>query len=172
MPTDLLAASTFILVDHHNNAKVRDRIIEVIDHRPFDAASALPAAARQTIREVGSCCTLIADRILSATDAANENFDDILRLLYPVIVLDTVNFSEVADKARELDVSVANRIEQKGLMRSADRQKIFNELVAARADVSQLTAYEMLWKDLKLVTGSMAGGRTIGIPGFPMSVQV
>lgn len=164
---DLLAVSQFILVDHHNNAKVRDRVIEVIDHRPFDATSALPLQARQTIQEVGSCCTLIANRILCNDP---QRFADILELLYPVILLDTVNFSVDADKAKELDLSVVNRIEKMRPRAVEDRTKIFDDLVAARADISRLNAYEVLWKDLKFVTGS--SGRNVGIPGLPIAIHV
>lgn len=151
------------------NHKVRERVVEVLDHRPFDISANLPANSRQRIEEVGSCCTLIADRILEQNDESNA-IADLLRLLYPVIVLDTVNFSPAADKARALDFSVAERIENRFGLNRSDATQWFNDLVKARADVSQLDSYELLWKDLKIVNGS--NGRVVAIPGFPISAQV
>lgn len=129
----------------------------------------MPANSRQRIEEVGSCCTLIADRILQQNDQTIA-IDDILRLLYPVIVLDTVNFSLAADKAKPLDFSVAERIEQRFGRNRTDATQTYNDLVKARANVSQLDSYELLWKDLKVVNGNY--GRVVAIPGFPISVQV
>lgn len=165
----LFSASQFILVDHHVNHNVRERIIEVLDHRPFDKSANLPADSRQRIEDVGSCCTLIADRILEQNDETTA-LADILRLLYPVIVLDTVNFSPAADKARALDFSVADRIEQRLGLNRTNATQIYNDLVKARADVSILNSYEMLWKDLKVVNGS--NGHVVAISGFPISVLV
>lgn len=90
-----------------------------------------------------------------------------LSLLGPII-LDTVNFSPEADKARQLDFDIVGKIEPILEIHSLSYRKgLFDELVAARADVSELDSYQILFKDMKLI-----GENTrIAIPGYPIPVQ-
>lgn len=170
LPVASLDSSKFILVDHHLSP-FNKQTVKVIDHRPFYAGSNLPAECQINITEVGSCATLIADLIFqSNVDAKCEPVTEILKMLYAPIVLDTVNFSKDADKARPLDRTVCDNLEQLLGMDDSKRNQLFNELVDARADVSTLDSLQILSKDLKIISNSN-GKRVIAIPGYPISVM-
>lgn len=82
------------------------------------------------------------------------------------IILDTINFSPEADKARRLDFEIAAKME--GILEIHDpgyRKCLFDELVAARSDVSALDSYQILFKDMKIIGGKIA------VPGYPIRVQ-
>lgn len=158
-------------------SKFANRTVQVIDHRPVDAvgAAALPANCAKRIETVGSCSTLIADMILA--DRAHRALpchDELLRLLHPVIVLDTVNFSESADRTRPLDRDVCARIESADAPLHDGRQREYDALVQARADVSALDALQLLHKDMKLVqrTGAAMGMTlNVALPGMPIALR-
>lgn len=162
----LFARSQLVLVDHHVSPFAA-QVLQVIDHRPLDArgSAALPANSSRRIETVGSCCTLIADMILNDASTRTAAYQgSLLDLLYAVIVLDTVNFSPQADRARALDREVCQRIEQ------LDRTRRFDALVAARSDVSTLDAEQLLHKDMKLVHGG-GGSVHVAMPGFPITLR-
>lgn len=146
-------------------------VVQVIDHRPLDPAARLPRDCSTNIQQVASCTSIIADLVLNENVSSAVN-QELLKLLYPVIVLDTVNFSPAADKARPLDFSVSDRIAHKlNITKDANRQ-MFDDLVAARADVSALDSLQILDKDMKRVVGKRSGRTVVTIPGFPISVLV
>lgn len=163
-------AASFILVDHHVSPKTFASI-QIIDHRPIDPISQFPRSCDVNIQPVASCTTLIADMILHQNTLSHTN-QELLRLLYPVIVLDTVNFSKTADKAKELDLSVSNRIAQTLNITKNETLQIFEELVDARADISQLDTFQILNKDMKLVVSKQSGKPYVSIPGIPISIPV
>lgn len=168
----LLKLSKIILVDHHiphhSAACINvDNVEEIIDHRPI--TSPLPPNAKCTIADVGSCATLIAELVLQS-EVRNE-CNDILELLYGPIVLDTVNFSEEADKTRPLDIAVNEQIESILGFNKRHRNQLFNDLVEARNDVSTLDSLQILSKDLKIITNK-ARSLTVALPGYPILVQV
>lgn len=167
---DFIQKNSVILVDHHVSP-YRDSVIEVFDHRPFDKACGLPKSCKTTIEEVGSCATLIGNLIMRST-CLNSEFNLPLQLLYGAIVMDTVNFSPEACRKTEMDSEVAAKIEDfLGITnRVEQRETLFLELIKAREDVSSLTAMQLLYKDLKLVSNSV-GSIIVGIPGYPISVQ-
>uniref|UniRef100_A0AAG5CTK1 DHHA2 domain-containing protein n=1 Tax=Anopheles atroparvus TaxID=41427 RepID=A0AAG5CTK1_ANOAO len=163
-----------VLVDHHVT-KLKQNIVGIVDHRPLDSNASFNAEAFHTIELVGSCATLIGREIVSSGVALQESnalYKTPLELLYGAIVLDTVNFSKQADKAKPLDHEIAECIETlQGITedcRSPHRDALFKSLVAARCDVSELNAYQLLFKDLKTVAQS---NRIVTVPGFPMAVQ-
>ncbi|XP_052868639.1 exopolyphosphatase PRUNE1 [Anopheles cruzii] len=164
-----------ILVDHHLT-KLGQPVIGIIDHRPVDAGvERINPQAFRTIDLVGSCATLVGREILkSATEKQlTEGYEDALELLYGAIVLDTVNFSKEADKAKPLDYEIAESIEAETHSttpenRDSHRKSLFKSLVAARSDVSELNAYQLLLKDLKILSEN---NRVVTLPGFPTSVQ-
>jgi exopolyphosphatase len=170
-----LNTAQIVLVDHHVSP-FRDRVLFVVDHRPLDEQANLPKSCQSIIVEVGSCATLVFDLIQKqyADDSQYlaNNFQCILKLLYGTIVLDTVNFSKEADKARPLDHEAAERIERIiGISETLTfRTSLFNRLVAARADVSTLNALQMLSKDMKLLRNER-NGIVVAIPGYPILVQ-
>lgn len=157
-----MGTSKFILVDHHVSP-FNKQTIKVIDHRPFYSGSNLPTDCQINITELGSCATLIADSIFKAN--VDTNFDEMkesLKMLYAAIILDTVNFSKDADKAKPLDRSICDRLETVLGIDAAERDHLFNELIEARADVSSLDSLQILSKDLKIIS-NFDGSRVIGV---------
>lgn len=148
-------------------------VIEVIDHRPLDVNASFPPECRVILNEVGSCATLIADVIRSSVPVpgAWRNYCDLLQLLHGTIILDTLNLSASADKARPLDVEMITEIEHIIFFDTKDRKYLFNELVKARSNVDSLTTLQLLSKDLKIITNS-SNVLIVAIPGFPILVQV
>lgn len=165
MPNEILESSDVILVDHHVSPFSR-QVVKAIDHRPFDEHAKLPTNCIVHIEEVGSCATLISDIIFQA--GSDHSLATILKMLYAVIILDTVNFSVEADRAKPSDVRVVEQIEHELSLNKAERAIIFNRLVAARADVSTLDSQQILSKDLKII---MNDNTKIAIPGFPLLVK-
>lgn len=159
-----------VLVDH-NYSKYGPVTIQVFDHHQYDSNSNLPEDCEKRIELVGSCASIVADHVLQSGPKF-ENDSESLSLLYAAIVLDTVNFSKDADKARELDVKMAERIETLlGITDSEQhRSKLLEELINARSDVSSLNSGQLLYKDLKIIRNK-SGSKVIAIPGFPISVK-
>lgn len=157
-----------VLVDHHFSPYANG-VVQVFDHRPFDENSNLSASVDKRIELVGSCASLIADLVLN--DTAFTDHAEILDLLYGAIILDTVNFSKDADKARQLDLDMAERIEQVLNIENPlmHRSQLLQELVEARSDVSTLDSMQILYKDLKLIKNK-SGTKHIAFPGFPLLV--
>ncbi|CAD7086679.1 unnamed protein product [Hermetia illucens] len=157
-----------VLVDHHFS---RYSPIAVFDHRPFDPNSTIPKECKMELELVGSCATLIANIILS--DENYADYKDILRLLHAAIVLDTVNFSKEAQRAKEKDFNVCERIESLLGLSNVDnyRKTLFDELVEARADVSSFDSYQILLKDMKLISSKKNESIKVALPGFPKLVK-
>lgn len=110
--------------------------------------------------------------VLAQNSSSSSINTQLLRFLYPVIVLDTVNFSPLADKAKELDLSVSQRIASSLKISKNETLEMFNELVDARADISQLDSLQILNKDMKRVMSKKSGKPIVSIPGLPISVLV
>ncbi|XP_031625962.1 exopolyphosphatase PRUNE1 [Contarinia nasturtii] len=171
--SELLNVSKFILVDHHIATGIVpaiDRVIKIFDHRPVDPKNAHILSDYATkIQEVGSCATLIADEIRNVEGSFAAQ-DDTINFLRGPIVLDTINFSVSADKARPLDIEINKEVEAKLGKNDNDRLKLFNDLVKARSDVSSLTALQLLSKDMKMLS-SVDKSKIVAIPGFPILVE-
>lgn len=88
------------------------------------------------------------------------------------IILDTGNFSKQADKARDLDYDMAALIESCLSIQNISeyRFNLFNELICARSNVSALSSYQLLLKDMKIVSNKN-GTKIVAIPGYPMLVS-
>lgn len=161
------------MVDHHVATSVtsNDRTVEIIDHHPYDAKNAqVSVDCLLKLNEVGSCATLVADEVRTIEKSfANQN--DLISFLRGPIVLDTINFSQSADKVRPLDIEINQEIEAALGLKVEDRSKLYNDLVKARSDVSSLSALQLLSKDMKMITSSDKSN-VIAIPGFPVLVEV
>ncbi|CAG9858914.1 unnamed protein product [Phyllotreta striolata] len=157
---------TTTLVDHHvlseDDKFLKDTVLQIFDHRPRDIGFDWPEdKVRVTIREVGSCSTLIADKILSMEEDALTK--DLGFLIYAAIVFDTQALSPKSGRAKELDHYIVGKLEEK-FQFSDDRKTLFDILWKAHNDISQLTPRQILIKDLKIV-GNVA------VPGLPMLVE-
>lgn len=164
---DLNRFTSYILVDHHVSALNPHKIKMIFDHRPQD-----PRAQFTTndvfIADVGSCATLVANYILQEAANSTDDEKEVLKLLMGPIILDTINFSPEADKARPLDHQVLARME--AILEIHDlayRQLLFDDLAAARSDVSSLDSYQILFKDMKTV----GNNPIVAVPGYPIRVQ-
>ncbi|KAJ8704987.1 hypothetical protein PYW08_012307 [Mythimna loreyi] len=169
--------SKVVLVDHHVLSK-KDKffapfVTEIIDHRPLDKSDWIYREdVRSTIETVGSCCTLVAQRIkdLSALMAKDVDFFNscplCIEMLRATIILDTVNFSTDLNKATPHDKDIMQFLESlmKGNNLEADRQREHDALIAARKNVSNLTPAQLLKKDVKIVGDVL-------IPSFPILVK-
>lgn len=161
------SVDNFVLVDHHVS-EFHEKVISVLDHRPFDSISNLNDECYKNIQEVGSCATIVCDEIKRdvGIEKLKDDYNEEIQLCYGAIVLDSINFSEEADKVRPLDISIGGNIEE--LLGIGEvlvhRKNLFNELVTARADVSSLNSLQLLSKDLKIISNEAKTVR-IAIPG-------
>lgn len=169
----MLNISKFILVDHHipTSLVAADKVIQIFDHRPLDVKNTCHSdKCILKIQQIGSCATLIADEIRTLEGSFDDQ-EDVISFLRGPIILDTINFSESADKARPLDIEINGEIEKSLGLNEQDRLKLFNDLVKARSDVSSLSALQLLSKDLKIISNSDKS-HVVAIPGFPILVEV
>ncbi|KAL0858484.1 hypothetical protein ABMA27_012352 [Loxostege sticticalis] len=166
-----------VLVDHHtlssNDQFLTPYVTEIIDHRPIDKSSwGYKEDTRSTIETVGSCCTLIAQRVkdLAALVAKDVDFFNAYPacsdMLHSTIILDTVNFSQDLKKATPHDEDIILFLET--LLKpgdyEAERKSKLDRLSQAKSDVSSLTPAQLLKKDVKIF-GSVL------VPSFPILVQ-
>ncbi|XP_076764576.1 exopolyphosphatase PRUNE1-like isoform X2 [Xylocopa sonorina] len=79
------------------------------------------------------------------------------------ILIDTSNFSKEADRATPVDVEIVAALEKAGQL-NLDRNKVFNEINKAKSDISELTADDLLIKDIKVTAG-------VPIIGLPILVK-
>ncbi|NXS13024.1 PRUN1 Exopolyphosphatase, partial [Neodrepanis coruscans] len=139
------------LVDHHvlpgADAALEEAVVEVLDHRPLERERGPPC--RVTVEPVGSCATLVTERIaqgppglLDATTAA---------LLHGTILLDCINLSPAAGKVTPRDMACVALLEER-FPELPPRDSIFGALQAAKFDVTGLTTEQMLRKDLKVLS--------------------
>lgn len=155
------------LVDHHA-LPARDRqlapsVVAVLDHRPLDqdAVAALPEGCATDVRPVGSCASLVAERILKeAPELLDRQVADLIR---GTVLLDTACFSPQADRTTPLDLAVAEACEDKWSIEES-RSATFDRIISARKDVSSLTSFQILHKDMKVVRG-------LPLPGMPLLVR-
>uniref|UniRef100_A0A1A9X047 DHHA2 domain-containing protein n=1 Tax=Glossina brevipalpis TaxID=37001 RepID=A0A1A9X047_9MUSC len=167
---EFMANSQFVLVDHHASLWSK-QAIAIYDHRPRDDTVELPHNCSLHLELVGSCCTLVAELMLTAGMTTVKD-TEVLKLLRSAIVLDTVNFSESAKRATPKDHEICYALEEKLRVISEleTRKELFDNLVKARSDVRSLTTAQLLRKDMKFISATQSN-RKIALPGFPMLVE-
>lgn len=165
---DISQFCSYVLVDHHVSPFDPQKIKMVFDHRPRSPTVQFSPTCEVTIADVGSCATLVTHYILQESANSTDDEKGVLKLFLGPIILDTINFSPEADKARPLDCAVLDKMEAILELRDISyRKHLFEDLVAARADVSTLNSYQILFKDLKVIGQQ----RVVAVPGYPMRVQ-
>ncbi|KAF7708860.1 exopolyphosphatase PRUNE1 isoform X1 [Silurus meridionalis] len=143
---------TITLVDH-NVLPVADRtlenaVVEVIDHHRLDRT--LSTSCQVTTETVGSCATLITERIVQkAPDLLDQQ---VAQLLYGAIITDCVNMAPEAGKVTPKDSQYVILLESR-FPKLPPRSILFQSLQNAMFDVSGLTTEQMLLKDMKTVSG-------------------
>ncbi|KAG1714410.1 Exopolyphosphatase PRUNE1 [Nymphon striatum] len=116
------------------------------------------------VQKVGSCATLVAEKLLQSE--LNVINDDVALLLYVTIILDTVNLSPTAKKSTAKDVNILSML--KSHLGAINNDEWFRCLTLAKCDVKDLTAEQVLRKDLKSVKSTSL---SIGIASIPISMQ-
>lgn len=142
---------TLTLVDHHvlprSDAVLEDVVAEVLDHRPLEQTHRLPCEV--AVELVGSCATLVAERILQGAPEVLDR--QTAALLHGTIVLDCVNMDPKAGKATAKDRSCLERLEAL-FPDLPPRPDVFAALQEAKFDVSGLTTEQLLRKDQKTLS--------------------
>ncbi|NXP14502.1 PRUN1 Exopolyphosphatase, partial [Thinocorus orbignyianus] len=139
------------LVDHHvlpgADAALEEAVVEVLDHRPLEGDRA--AGCRVTVEPVGSCATLVTERIAQGPPGILDRLT--AALLHGTILLDCINLSPAAGKVTPRDVACVSLLEERFPELPA-RDAIFKALQGAKFDVSGLTTEQMLRRDLKALS--------------------
>ncbi|CAF0745960.1 unnamed protein product [Didymodactylos carnosus] len=136
---------------------------EKLDVWPFFAKVSNVNPSSITIEKVGSCCTLIAEKLLS--DKQFQFTEEIANLLRGPILFDTINFSTAAGKTTEKDCNIFSKL--KSIMAtSTDDKQLFNDLNEQAADISAMSIEDLLQKDLKM---SMGPNIRIAVSSLPMN---
>ncbi|XP_071273616.1 exopolyphosphatase PRUNE1 isoform X2 [Agelaius tricolor] len=143
------------LVDHHvlpgADAALEEAVVEVLDHRPLERARGPPCQV--TVEPVGSCATLVTERILQGPPGVLDRTT--AALLHGTILLDCINLKPAAGKVTPRDVACVSLLEERFPELPA-RDAVFGALHAAKFDVTGLTTEQMLRKDLKALSNDEA----------------
>ncbi|KAK6471367.1 exopolyphosphatase PRUNE1 [Huso huso] len=155
------------LVDHNvlpgADSVLEGAVVEVVDHRPLERAPSAGCAV--TSEPVGSCATLIAERI--ARSAPHVLDKQVAALLYGTIVLDCVNMAPEAGKVTPKDRELVALLESK-FTNLPQRATLFESLQKAKFNVAGLSTEQMLQKDMKAVGGDDV---TVAISGVYMRLE-
>lgn len=139
------------LVDHHvlpgADAALEEAVVEVLDHRPLERDRGPPCQV--TVEPVGSCATLVTERILQGPPGVLDRTT--AALLHGTILLDCINLSPAAGKVTPRDVACVSLLEERFPELPA-RDAVFQALYAAKFDITGLTTEQMLRKDLKVLS--------------------
>lgn len=158
---------SLILVDHHvlpsRDAALEDAVVEVIDHRPMEQARGSQCSF--TLELVGSCATLVTEKILQGPAQFLDR--QTAALLHATIVLDCVNMAPAAGKVTPKDTHYASLLEST-FPDLPQRNEIFEMLQKAKFDVSGLTTNQILRKDLKSLSGN---GAVVALSTVYMNLQ-
>ncbi|CAF0750443.1 unnamed protein product [Adineta steineri] len=141
-----------ILVDHHYlHSKLNEAVVEIIDHHQIKKDSILlKDSSAIKIELVGSCCTLVAEKILASNFKMT---DEIAYLLTGPIIFDTVNFSSSAGKTTEKDEQIYAQL-QTYRHSPIDDSKLYEDLRKSSCDITGLSIQDLLQKDVKPIIGS------------------
>ncbi|XP_014600781.1 PREDICTED: protein prune homolog isoform X1 [Polistes canadensis] len=155
-----------VLVDHHvlgnDDMTLVNSVVEIIDHHPQDAS--WPWHGKTIHLDlVGSCATLVAHNLLikhpESVDAWLANF------LRGPILLDTCKFSKEANRTTSLDREIMETLERISSLGS-DRDQIYQGILTAKTDISELTPDDLVLRDLKFESNVPFIGLPILIKDF------
>ena len=126
------------LVDHNNPLDVlRPFVCDVVDHHQDQNQ----VSCTKDIRLVGSCATLVAERLL--VSPGYELKQEVATLLLGAILIDTGNLSHHATSADKEAVA------QLKPLANSDADELFDNLKRTRNATSALRTAELLCKDFK-----------------------
>jgi len=155
-----------ILVDHNRlsvpQEKYESLVTEIIDHHKDEEKS---PKAKRTIEMVGSCSTLITERILSQSSFLTSL--DAKILLSPIL-LDTVNMDPIHKKATQKDIEIASKLNKIIEFNLEQKNTFFDKLQFERFSVESLNSYDLLRMDYKQWT---MGSIEVGISSVKRSIK-
>lgn len=138
-----------VLVDHNSPvdslAPMASSIIMVIDHHKLVTPSILPQKVEMKMNLIGSCSSLVSKWIREEIKLEKVP-KEIKHLIAATILVDTANFSpnQVVDQIdREEYTHVTSNVS------GWDREKVYQEIIEARFDISELSTRQLLLKDAK-----------------------
>ncbi|OAR00225.1 hypothetical protein LLEC1_03041 [Akanthomyces lecanii] len=166
LPQDLDPKDTeWVLVDHNvltgDLRRYESRVISCIDHHVDEGVISMQAAPR-VIETCGSCMSLVVDTYADAwrslahgnespvtTNSISKDLNQLAQVALAPILIDTINMTASA-KIRPKDSRAAKLLETE-LMHSAgfDQTAYFDDITAAKEDLSQLSLRDILRKDYK-----------------------
>ncbi|NWX93087.1 PRUN1 Exopolyphosphatase, partial [Nothoprocta ornata] len=156
------------LVDHHvlprADAALEEAVVEVLDHRPLEREWA--PRCRITAEPVGSCATLVTERIAQGPPGVLDVLT--AALLHGTILLDCINLSPAGGKVTPRDTACIALLESR-FPELPERDGVYKALQAAKFDVSGLTTEQMLRKDLKVLASDELA---LGISGIYVVLEV
>jgi len=143
-----------VLVDHNrvNNpslAALDAKVTTVIDHHVLERSAAASEGVDMTVKTVGSCSMLVAEKIF--TDDPGFKDEDVLNLIRWTILTDTSNLSPVTKKATDEDVRVLEDLERRLGISADSRTCDFNLISMAKADTSHFDCTMLIRKDMKVI---------------------
>eukprot|EP00903_Cladosiphon_okamuranus_P010485 g9918.t2 len=173
------------LMDHNavsgGLSTLGDAVVEIVDHhKDLEQHPGVQGAARDIAFDasdgsgwglVGSCCTLVAERILAQEQESKVLSSDVARMLLGVILVDTTNLDTEAKLATERDVAAAEQLSSRVSWTSsplrglscATPDELFDSLRNAKFDPAfwkELSATDCLRYDYKNFhpAGESSGG--------------
>ncbi|NWI87670.1 PRUN1 Exopolyphosphatase, partial [Pitta sordida] len=158
---------TLTLVDHHvlpgADAALEEAVVEVLDHRPLERGRARPC--RVTVEPVGSCATLVTERIAQGPPGLLDRTT--ATLLHATILVDCINLSPAAGKVTPRDVACVALLEER-FPELPPRDSVFGALQGAKFDVTGLSTEQMLRKDLKVLSSDEL---LLGVSGIYVDLE-
>ncbi|KAJ2900683.1 Exopolyphosphatase [Coemansia aciculifera] len=170
------------LVDHNapcsRQAWLEPFVRGIVDHH-VDEAKCLDAEVRE-IEAVGSCATLVAQRVLSQEEEEEVVEPVLAMLLLAPILVDTSGLDPKAQRATAADIECVQRLstlvnweEESGLLGGISGvRELYKHLDSLKGAVEHLSAEDLLRKDYKQWQVADGGGRvwSVGISsvGFPL----
>eukprot|EP00898_Chlorokybus_atmophyticus_P005388 jgi/Chlat1/5850/Chrsp4S06231 len=153
-----------VLVDHNKLSSAQEglasAVVEIVDHHKDEG---LYSSAKKNIQQVGSCTTLVAEKV--SEEAAEElMFDlDFDKLMLAPILLDTGGLDASTSRCTPQDEIMAAL-----LVRGAGQLKkegFYKQLRDLKVDASKLTTEDLLRKDYKQaeVNGTHIGVSAVGL---------
>jgi len=153
-PNSTINVDRVVLVDHNhvNNpalAFLDAKVAAVIDHHALERSAAACEGVDLTVRTVGSCSTLVAEKIFA--DDPGFKDETVLSLIRWTILTDTSNLSPDTKKATDEDVRVLEDLERRLGISADTRTGDYDLISGAKADTSHFDCSMLIRKDMKVI---------------------
>ncbi|KAM3512377.1 hypothetical protein MY11210_003943 [Beauveria gryllotalpidicola] len=166
LPQELDPKDTeWVLVDHNvltgNLKKYESRVVGCIDHHVDERAVSMQATPR-VIETCGSCMSLVVEHYADAwrgllnaklpsiaTKPVSKDLTQLAQVALAPVLIDTINLTNTT-KVRPEDLRAAKLLETE-LMHDPnfDSKAYYDEVTAAKEDLSKLSLHDILRKDYK-----------------------